>query len=84
MVVQTGTNTVFGEIAEQLKLRPPATEFERGLRSFGGLLIQITLLLVIAIFAINVYLHRPASTRSSSRWRWRSVSRPSCCPPSSA
>jgi P-type Mg2+ transporter len=59
VVVQTGANTVFGEIAEQLKLRPAATEFERGLRSFGGLLIQITLLLVIAIFGINVYLHRP-------------------------
>ena len=59
VVVHTGANTVFGDIAEQLKLRPPATEFERGLRSFGGLLIQITLLLVIAIFGINVYLHRP-------------------------
>jgi len=59
VVVQTGANTVFGEIAERLRLRSPETEFERGLRRFGGLLIQITLLLVIAIFAINVYLHRP-------------------------
>lgn len=59
VVVHTGANTVFGEIAEQLRLRPPETEFERGLRHFGGLLIQITLLLVIAIFAINVYLQRP-------------------------
>jgi len=59
VVVQTGANTVFGEIAERLRLRPPETEFERGLRHFGGLLIQITLLLVIAIFGINVYLHRP-------------------------
>ena len=59
VVVQTGANTVFGEIAERLRLRPPETEFERGLRRFGGLLIQITLLLVIAIFGINVYLHRP-------------------------
>ena len=57
--MQTGANTVFGGIAERLKLRPPETEFERGLRRFGELLIQITLLLVIAIFAINVYLHRP-------------------------
>ena len=59
LVVQTGAQTVFGEIAEQLRLRPPATEFERGLRHFGGMLIQITMLLVIAIFGINVYLHRP-------------------------
>ena len=59
VVVQTGANTLFGEIAERLRLRPPETEFEGGLRRFGGLLIQITLLLVIAIFGINVYLHRP-------------------------
>ena len=59
VVVQTGANTLFGEISEQLRLRPPATEFERGLRHFGGLLIQITLLLVIAIIGINVYLDRP-------------------------
>ena len=59
LVVQTGASTVFGGIAERLRLRPPETEFEGGLRRFGGLLIQITLLLVIAIFGINVYLHRP-------------------------
>jgi Mg2+-importing ATPase len=59
LVVQTGAHTVFGEIAERLRLRPPETEFERGLRRFGGMLIQVTMLLVIAIFAINVYLHRP-------------------------
>ena len=59
MVVQTGADTVFGEIAERLRLRSPETEFERGLRRFGGLLIQITMLLVIAIFGINVALQRP-------------------------
>jgi Mg2+-importing ATPase len=59
VVVRTGASTVFGEIAERLRLRSPETEFERGLRHFGGLLIQITLLLVMVIFAINVYLHRP-------------------------
>ena len=59
LVVQTGAHTVFGEIAEQLRLRPPETEFERGLRHFGQMLIQITLLLVITIFGINVYLNRP-------------------------
>lgn len=59
VVARTGAGTLFGEVAERLRLRPPETEFERGLRRFGGLLIQITMLLVIAIFGINVYLHRP-------------------------
>jgi Mg2+-importing ATPase len=59
VVVLTGANTMFGTIAERLRLRPPETEFEHGLRRFGNLLIQITMLLVIAIFGINVYLQRP-------------------------
>jgi Mg2+-importing ATPase len=42
-----------------MRLRPPETEFEHGVRRFGYLLMEITLLLVMAIFAFNVYLHRP-------------------------
>lgn len=59
VVVCTGTKTEFGKVSEQLKLRPPETEFERGVRRFGYFLMEITLLLVIAIFAINTYLARP-------------------------
>lgn len=59
LVVHTGRSTEFGAIAERLRLRPSETEFERGVRSFGYLLIETTLVLVIAIFAFNVYLHRP-------------------------
>ena len=84
VVVQTGANTVFGEIAERLRLRPPETEFEGGLRRFGELLIQITMLLVIAIFGIDVYCSGRQWIRSSSRWRSRSASLRSCFPPSSA
>ena len=59
VVVRTGTETEFGRVSERLKLRPPETEFERGIRRFGYLLMQVTLVLVIAIFAVNVYLARP-------------------------
>lgn len=59
LVVRTGRATEFGKISERLRLRPPETEFERGVRRFGYLLMEVTLLLVIAIFAINVYLARP-------------------------
>jgi Mg2+-importing ATPase len=59
VVVHTGRATEFGAIAARLRLRPPETEFERGVRHFGYLLMEITLVLVIAIFAFNVYLHRP-------------------------
>lgn len=39
--------------------RAPETEFERGVRRFGYLLLEVTLLLVLTIFAVNVYLQRP-------------------------
>lgn len=59
VVVCTGTETEFGKVSERLKLRPPETEFERGVRRFGYFLMEITLLLVISIFAINTYMSRP-------------------------
>jgi Mg2+-importing ATPase len=58
-IVATGKNTRFGKIAESLRLRRPETEFERGVRRFGYLLAEITLLLVLAIFGFNVFLHKP-------------------------
>ena len=59
LVITTGLNTEFGKVSEQLKLRPPETDFERGIRRFGYLLMEVTLMLVILIFAFNVYFHRP-------------------------
>lgn len=59
LVVATGKETEFGEISEKLKLRPPETDFEKGILHFGNFLVEVTLLMVIAIFAINVYLERP-------------------------
>ena len=59
VVVSRGRETVFGGVAERLRLRPPETGFEHGVRRFGYLLLEITLVLVVAIFAINVYFARP-------------------------
>ncbi len=60
LVVETGRGTAFGQIAERLTLRPPETEFERGIRQFGGMLTQVMMALVLVVFAINVILHKPA------------------------
>ena len=59
VVVDTGRATVYGAIADRLMLRPPETEFERGLRHFGGLLIALMLTVVVAVLAVNIVLHRP-------------------------
>ena len=58
VVVRTGKDTEFGKIAGRLRLKAPETEFQRGVRRFGSLLLEITLMLVITIFAVNVFLHR--------------------------
>jgi Mg2+-importing ATPase len=59
VVVRTGRKTEFGKVSERLKVRPPENEFERGVRRFGYLLMEVTLVMLLAIFAANVFLRRP-------------------------
>ena len=59
LIVQTGLATAFGQIAARLNLRPPENEFERGIRRLGYLLTEFMLVLVIAIFALNVFMKKP-------------------------
>ncbi|HEY9751725.1 MAG TPA: magnesium-translocating P-type ATPase [Coleofasciculaceae cyanobacterium] len=59
VVIHTGKMTEFGKVSERLKFRPPETEFESGIRKFGYFLLEVTLILVVLIFAANVYLKRP-------------------------
>src|SRR5256712_11356204 len=59
LVVRTGGQTVFGQGARRLAPAPPETEFERGIRRLGYLLDEVSLVLVVAVFAINVYFHKP-------------------------
>lgn len=60
IILRTGSDTEFGYISQRLQMSAPETDFERGLRKFGEMLVRLTLALVIAIFAISVLLHRPA------------------------
>ncbi len=59
LIVQTGKITVFGQVAERLRLRPPETEFERGIRHFGNLLTQVMLVMVVVVLAVNIFLAKP-------------------------
>ena len=52
VVVKTGSSTEYGKIAEKLVERAPETEFEKGIKSFGYLIMQATFLLVIFVFFI--------------------------------
>jgi Mg2+-importing ATPase len=59
LVIATGTTTEFGQLSQRLKFKTPETEFERSVRRFGYLLMEVTLILVMLIFAVNVYLAKP-------------------------
>ena len=59
LIVHTGARTELGRVAAHVATRAPETDFERGLRRFGYLLMEVTLLLVLGIFAANVYFARP-------------------------
>jgi Mg2+-importing ATPase len=60
IVVKTGRSTQYGEIVGKSFERKPETEFERGLRRFGYLIMQVTFVLVIFVFLINAVFKRGA------------------------
>jgi Mg2+-importing ATPase len=60
LIVETAQSTVFGQIAERLRLRPPETEFERGVRGFGYLLTRVMLAMVVIVLGVNILRERPA------------------------
>jgi P-type Mg2+ transporter len=59
-ILATGPRTAFGAIAERLSNRPEETEFERGLRRFGMLILRAVFFLVLFILVVRVALHKDA------------------------
>jgi Mg2+-importing ATPase len=57
LVTATGKHTAFGDIATRLATKPPETEFERGTRQFGLLIMKTTVLLVFFVLLVSVILH---------------------------
>ena len=57
-VTSTGSRTAFGDIASRLAARPPPTEFDRGIRRFGFLIMRVTFFLVLFILVVETALHR--------------------------
>jgi P-type Mg2+ transporter len=59
LVVETGRRTAFGAIAARLGERAPETEFARGIRRFGYLLLRVVVILVLFVLTVNQVLGRP-------------------------
>ena len=58
VIVCTGGDTALGEIAQRLAMRPPETEFGRGIRHFGLMITRVIMLLVLFVLLINIAFHR--------------------------
>ena len=57
-VTCTGAATELGKIADRLVKRPPPTEFDRGIRNFGFLIMRVVFFLVLFILAAEIAMHR--------------------------
>jgi Mg2+-importing ATPase len=62
LVTTTGRSTAFGQIARRLTLRPPETDFDRGVRRFGYLLTISMLAMVLLVVVAHVWQGRPLVT----------------------
>jgi Mg2+-importing ATPase len=58
VVAKTGGATEYGKIAKKLVAKPPETEFERGVKGFSYLIMQVTLVLIIFVFIVLALFHR--------------------------
>lgn len=59
VITGTGRQTLMGEMAHRLRRQAPESDFARGLRHFGGLLMKVMLLTLLFVIVINQLLDRP-------------------------
>ncbi len=59
LLTDTGRRTVMGDVMARMALTEPETEFARGVRRFGGLLMRVMFGVVVAVLVANQWLGRP-------------------------
>lgn len=59
LVAATGRSTAFGAVAARIGAPAEESEFARGIRRFGGLLLRMMLLVVLLVIGANQLLGRP-------------------------
>ncbi len=60
LVLATEARTAFGDIAARLRARAPETEFDRGIKQFGALIMKAVFGLVLFILVVRIGSHRNA------------------------
>lgn len=58
LATNTGITTEFGQIAQRLSRPEPQNAFEKGINSFGYLIIRVIVFIVAIIFLINAIMHK--------------------------
>lgn len=59
VVVGVGQATEFGKIAHEASSVKPETDFQKGLRRFGELIVKVIAVLTLSIFVLNFMLGHP-------------------------
>ncbi|MBN9420596.1 magnesium-translocating P-type ATPase [bacterium SCN 62-11] len=59
LVIHTGSSSQLGSVARSLTAGKGETDFERGTRAFGGLILRTTVSLVAFVFLTSLVFHRP-------------------------
>jgi Mg2+-importing ATPase len=59
LVVNTGSASEIGTIAQSVTQRPPPTACDIGTRQFGLLIMRLTMMLVLFVLFVNALFHRP-------------------------
>ncbi|MCX7888618.1 MAG: magnesium-translocating P-type ATPase [Rhodobacteraceae bacterium] len=60
LVVRTGRRTAFAAIARRLAAHEPETDFARGVRRFGYMLVRVMIGIVVFVLTVNLVMDRPA------------------------
>ncbi|MFT3698651.1 MAG: magnesium-translocating P-type ATPase [Kofleriaceae bacterium] len=60
VVYAVGADTAFGDVVAMLAARPAETEFERGTRRFGMMILRSIVALVMFVLVVNIALGRDA------------------------
>ncbi|MDU5441776.1 MAG: magnesium-translocating P-type ATPase [Finegoldia magna] len=59
VIVNLAKDSEFGKITESLDETETDTDFEKGIKDFGNLILQVTTILIGLIFLFNIILNKP-------------------------
>ena len=59
VIVNLAKDSEFGKITASLGEKDSATDFEKGIKNFGNLILHVTTFLIGLIFVFNIFLNKP-------------------------